>query len=367
MIKLAVAISVLLVVVILVLLFRIQTLASIFTGSSNKRISTSNRVNAILMLLFLLIGGAAFVWSWIDAQDDFLLPIASEHGVWIDDMFWLTMIILGIVFAITQILLFWYSYKFQHRDDKRAFFFPHNNRLEVFWTVIPAIVMALLVFRGWKTWTTITNPAPQESVVVEIVGKQFNWMVRYPGADNKLGRVKHTLIDGSNEFGFDLTDKAGHDDFIPTEIHVPKGKPVLLKIRSRDVIHSVYAPFFRLQMHAVPGMPTKFWFVPTKSTADMAAELGKPDFNYEIACNQICGSGHFAMRTIIVVDEPEEYEAWLKKQKGFVESNPDLLTKLKGEPAQVLPTNTVQPEPKEGEPTDDAGKAEKAVREEVTL
>ena len=93
MIKLAVAISVLLVVVILVLLFRIQTLASIFTGSSTKRVSTSNKVNAVLMLLFLLIGGAAFVWSWIDAQDDFILPIASEHGVWIDDMFWLTILV----------------------------------------------------------------------------------------------------------------------------------------------------------------------------------------------------------------------------------------------------------------------------------
>ena len=367
MIKLAIILSVLLVVVILFLLFRIQTLASIFTGSSTKRISHSNKVNAIALLLFLVIGGAAFVWSWVKTQDEFILPVGSEHGKWIDDMFWLTMVILGIVFAITQVLLFWYSYKYQHRDDKRAYFFPHNNRLEVFWTVIPAIVMALLVFRGWKTWTTITNPAPKDAVVVEVVGKQFNWIIRYPGKDNKLGKAKYTLIDGSNELGLDFTDKASMDDFIVNEIHIPKGKPVLFKIRSRDVTHSFYIPHFRAQMHAVPGMPTKFWLVPTKSTADMANEVGKTDFKYELVCNQVCGRGHFAMRAVIVVDEPEDYDAWLGKQKSLVESNPDLLTKLKGEPAHVLPTNTIEPAPKPGEPTDEAGKAEKAVREEATL
>src|SRR6478735_9121064 len=199
MIKLAVALSVLLVVVILVLLFRIQILASIFKGSYNKRIGQSNKINAGLMLAFLVIGGGAFVWSFIKSRADIVIPIASEHGKLVDNMFWLTMVILGIVFAITQVLLFVYSFKYQHRDDKRAYFFPHNNRLEVFWTVIPAIVMALLVFRGWKTWTTITNPAPKDAVIVEVVGKQFNWMVRYPGADNRLGKVKTSLIDGTNE------------------------------------------------------------------------------------------------------------------------------------------------------------------------
>ena len=362
MIKLAVAISVILVLVILVLLFRIQTLASVFTGSTQKRIGKSNKVNGILLLLFLVIGGAAFAWSYMKYKADILIPIASEHGVWIDDMFWMTMIILIIVFVITQVLLFWYSYKYQHQDDKRAYFFPHNNRLEIFWTVIPAIVMALLVFRGWKTWTTITNPAPKDAVVVEVMGKQFNWLVRYPGADNKLGLIKHTLIDGTNEFGFDLKDKAGMDDFVTNEIHIPKGKPVLFKIRSRDVIHSFYIPYFRTQIHAVPGMPTKFWLTPTKSTADMAEELGKPDFKYELVCNQICGRGHFAMRAVIVVDEPEDYQAWVAKQKSFVESNPDLLAKALGtEPGYIIPT--------EGQPApgDDAKKAEQIVREKASL
>lgn len=366
MIKLAVALSVLLLVVILILLFRIQILASIFKGSYQKRIGQSNKVNAILMLLFLLVGGAAFIWSFMKSKDLMVIPVASQHGVWIDNMFWMTMVIIGIVFVITQIMLFVYSYKYQHRDDKRAYFFPHNNKLEVFWTVIPAIVMALLVFKGWKTWTTITNPAPENATVIEVMGKQFNWMVRYPGADNKLGVIKHTLIDGSNEFGLDLSDKAGMDDFMPTEIHIPKGKPVLFKIRSRDVIHSFYIPYFRVQMHAVPGMPTKFWFVPTKSTADMAEEVGNPDFKYELVCNQICGRGHFAMRAIIVVDEPEDYLAWVGKQKSFVASNPDLLAKFNGTAAPAKLETEAAPAT-ENAPEKEAAEAENTVREKASL
>jgi cytochrome c oxidase subunit 2 len=363
MIKLAIALSVLLVVVILVLLFRIQILSSIFKGSYQKRIGQSNKINAILMLSFLIIGGLAFVWSWMKSQNDFIIPVASQHGVWIDNMFWLTMVILGIVFAITQVLLFWYAYKFQHKDDQRAYFLVHNNRLEVFWTVIPAIVMAVLVFRGWKTWTDITNPAPKDAEVIEVVGKQFNWIVRYPGADKQLGKHKVSLIDGTNELGLDFSDKNSMDDIITNEIHVPKGKPVLFKIRSRDVTHSFYGPFFRMQMHAVPGMPTKFWFVPTKSTADMAEELGKPDFKYEIACNQICGRGHFAMRIVIVVDEPEDYVAWLGKQKSLVATNPDLLAGIKGvqSPAIAPAADTANTTDKE------AAEAEEIVKEKASL
>ncbi|MDB5263312.1 MAG: hypothetical protein JWQ14_2595, partial [Adhaeribacter sp.] len=136
----------------------------------------------------------------------------------------------------------------------------------------------------------------------------------------------------------DFSDKKAHDDlfFASGDIHIPKGKPVLFRIRSRDVTHDVYQPNFRIQMHAVPGMPTKFWFVPTKTTAEMAAETGKPDFKYEIVCNQICGRGHFAMRATLVVDEPEDYEKWLAEQKSFAEQNPDLLAKAQGQNAPVI-------------------------------
>src|SRR5690606_31742012 len=139
---------------------------------------------------------------------------------------------------------------YQHKDEKRAYYYPHNNKLEIVWTMIPAVVMAILVFAGWKTWANITSAAPADAVVVEVMGKQFSWLVRYPGADGKLGEANVHLIDATNEIGVDFSDPNAMDDFMPREIHVPKGKPVLFKIRSRDVIHSVFLPHFRVKMDA---------------------------------------------------------------------------------------------------------------------
>ncbi|MCB2407545.1 cytochrome c oxidase subunit II [Hymenobacter lucidus] len=329
MIALGILLVLVLLLVVFGLLFRIQILTSIFSGSSTREIGTSNRVNAILMIAFMVIGGAAFAYSFMDNYGKMNPPIASVHGHEMERLFWTTMIIIGIVFVLTHIALFVYSYKYQYKEGRRAYFFPHNNKIEIIWTVIPAIVMAGLVFAGWKEWTKITGPAPKDSVVLEVMGKQFNWLVRYPGRDQKLGVVNYRLIDATNEFGFDLSDKSGLDDFVAGEIHVPKGHPVLLKIRSRDVLHAVYMPHFRVQMYAVPGMPTKFWFTPTKTTDEMRAQLGNPKFNYELACNQICGRGHFAMKLNIIVDEPDDYVAWFSQQKSFSEQNPDVLASFK--------------------------------------
>ncbi|KAA3439135.1 cytochrome c oxidase subunit II [Rufibacter hautae] len=321
MITIAVALSILLLLVTLYLLFKIQVLASIFKGSYRRDIGTSNKVNAGLFLAFLVVMGALFVWSFASSKEEMTLPLASEHGIAIDSMFWLTMAIIGFVFVLTHILLFVYSYKYQHKEGKRAYYYPHNNKIEIIWTVIPAVVMALLVFSGWKTWAKITSPAPDNAVVVEVMGKQFNWLIRYPGADNKLGHVKHTLIDATNEFGIDLNDKNAQDDFPaePSAFHVPKGVPVLLKIRARDVIHSVFLPHFRVKMDAVPGMPTSFWFIPTKTTSEMQSETGNANFQYELACTEVCGRGHFAMKMTMIVDEPEEYQKWVaaQQQKTF--------------------------------------------------
>ncbi|MVN78491.1 cytochrome c oxidase subunit II [Hymenobacter sp. HMF4947] len=326
------ALTILLVLVLLLvvfgLLFRLQILTSIFSGSYVKEIGMSNRINALLMLVFMVVGGAAFFWSFANNFSKMNPPIASVHGHAMEKMFWTTMIVIGVAFAITQALLFIYSYKYQHQDGRRAYFFAHNNKIEVIWTIIPAIVMAALIFAGWKAWTRITGPAPKDAIVLEVMGKQFNWLVRYPGRDMKLGVVNYRLIDASNDFGFDLSDKSALDDFTASEIHVPKGHPVLIKIRSRDVLHAVYMPHFRVQMYAVPGMPTRFWFTPTTTTDEMRAKLGNPKFNYELACNQICGKGHFAMKLNIVVDEPDDYVAWFAAQTP-VSKNADLMASFK--------------------------------------
>jgi cytochrome c oxidase subunit 2 len=336
MVTTAIILSLILLLVVLFLLFRISALAAAFRRGNKEYVSKSNKINGYLMLVFLVVGGVAFWWSFFDAREDFTVPNASVHGEWIDDMFWLSMVILAIVFVITQVLLFWYSYKFQHQDGKKAYFFPHNNKLEIIWTAIPAIVMSLLVFNGWKNWTKITGPAPEDVVLVEVLGKQFNWKVRYPGADNELGRASVHLIDAVNDMGIDLSDRNSLDDIVPRELHIPKGLPVMFNIRSLDVLHAPYLPHFKVHMYAVPGMPTRFWFVPTKTTAEMRDELGNPEFNYEMACSQICGAGHFAMRLVVVVDEPEEYYAWLAKEASFIEQNPDVLANFQSKNDEQL-------------------------------
>lgn len=324
MTEIVLGIAVVLIFVILLLIFRIQTLVSIMRGTYQKHEGgVSNRVNALMLVIFMVVGLVAFFWYSSEATR-YYLPVSSTlHGLRLDKMFWITMAILVFAFVVVNIFLFVFAYKYQYKEGRQAYFFPQNHKLEVIWTVIPAIVMAILVYYGWKEWSAITQKEPEGSEVIEIMGKQFAWQVRYPGLDGQLGNYSIKYVDAINELGMDLNDKSSWDDFIPTELHVPKGKPVLLRIRARDVIHSVFIPHFRLKMDAVPGMPTKFWFVPYKSTQEMRDELGNPDFNYELACTEICGRGHFAMRLIVIVDEPEEYVKWYKLQKTFLSMNKD--------------------------------------------
>jgi cytochrome c oxidase subunit II len=190
-------------------------------------------------------------------------------------------------------------------------------------------VLAVLIFTGLRAWNDITGPASKEAEVIEIVGQQFAWVLRYPGnKDNTLGGHNYKLIDAVNEFGLDLKDKNTFDDFKSLELHIPKGKEVLLKIRAKDVLHSVFLPHFRVKMDAVPGMTTQFKFVATKTTQEMRDELGNQNFNYELACTEICGRGHFSMRMPVVVDEPEAYEAWKKSQEAWLKQNPDYLKQV---------------------------------------
>ncbi len=321
---------------ILFMIYKLITLINVANGSkTDEEATSSNNVNGILMLAFLIIGGIAATWSSIVYFDLMDVPIASEHGAITDSMFWLTMWITGAAFVITHILLFYFAFKYRYKKEAKAMYYPDNHKLEIIWTIVPAIVLTILILYGLKVWNNITDTAPEHAEVVEIMGSQFAWRVRYPGADNALGTYDYRKIDASNAFGMDLSDKNSHDDFVPREMRLPKGKPVLLKIRARDVLHSVYMPHFRVKMDAVPGMPTQFWFVPTKSTADMRVETGNPDFNYELACAEICGKGHFSMHMIVIVEEPADYEKWKKSQKTWLSLNPEYLSQVPEELKEV--------------------------------
>jgi cytochrome c oxidase subunit 2 len=324
MMNILLGIGAILILVILFMIFRVGTLISVMKGSHHKRAGTSNKVNAVLLLVFLVVGSIAAVWSAYSAADEFLPEAVSLQGEQIDTLFWVTMGILCAVFFATHILLFYFPFKYQFKEGNRAAFYPDNNKLEVIWTLVPAVVLTLLVLSGWKVWRDITADAPQEAEVIEIVGQQFNWHMRYPGkVDKELGAYNYQLIDASNAVGIDLADEKSFDDFMaPTnQLFLPVGRPVLLKIRARDVLHSVWLPHFRIKMDAVPGMPTRFWFTPTKTTAQMKQELNDPDFKYELACTEVCGRGHFSMRVEVTVLEEAEYKKWYDSQGSWLSKN----------------------------------------------
>lgn len=323
-----ISIGIVLLIMVIGMVYRIQTLISVAKGSDKKIATTSNKTNAILFMVFLIGCGAWMVYYSVVEFDNYQLPIASEHGVVTDRLFWITMAVTGFIFILTHILLFWFSYHYQYKENKRAAFYPDNNKLEIIWTLVPAVVLTVLVISGWKAWSDITSPAPENAHVVEIMGYQFAWDVRYPGADQQLGDYDYRLTTATNSRGIDFTDKNSFDDFPSQNVVIPKGEPVLFNIRARDVLHSVFAPHMRLKMDAVPGMPTRFWFTPNKTTEEMRAELGDEEFEFEIACTEICGAGHFSMRKVIKVVEPDEYRKWFAEQTPFIKSNPDLVANL---------------------------------------
>jgi cytochrome c oxidase subunit 2 len=229
------------------------------------------------------------------------------------------------VFFLTQAVLFWFAWKYQASEKRTAFFYSHNNKLELIWTTIPAIAMAVLVAIGLKNWFSMFSPPPANAQVVEVVGKQFNWIMRYPGPDRELGKRDYRkIIDGKNVLGQDFEgDSKNMDDIIAEngELHIVKGRPVKLILGARDVIHDVGLPHFRYKMDAVPGITTSIWFTPSISTEEMKAATGNPNFVYEISCDQMCGKGHYSMRGIVIVHQTQaELDAWLAGQKSYYTS-----------------------------------------------
>lgn len=264
---------------------------------------------------------------------------ASAHGGILDDMFNITLILTGIVFVICHIALFWFPYKYRWQEGRKAQFIAHDNRLELVWTAIPAVVMTILVVRGLNAWNTVmadVNP-DEDYIEIEATGQQFNWIIRYPGPDGKLGARDYKLTTANNQLGMNFTDAKTWDDVIPDqELLLPVGKKVRVRITAKDVLHNFYLPHFRVKMDAVPGMPTYFVFTPVKTTAEYRSELRKYDefnqpndpadptgpkrwekFEYELACAELCGKSHYSMKRIFRVVSQEEFDAWYKTLPSF--------------------------------------------------
>jgi cytochrome c oxidase subunit 2 len=276
----------------------------------------SNKVNAFLLLAFLVLGLIGVYYCNESLKGKILGAPASDHGVLIDRMLWITTAITFFVFVLTQVALFWFAYKYQHSENRKAYYYPHNNKLEVIWTVIPAIALTVLVGFGIFYWFKITGDAPANAMEVEVTGSQFKWEFRYPGKDKVFGKKYYKNINGDNPLGQIWEDGANRDDIYSTEpMHLVVNKPVRLVINAKDVIHDVGLAHFRMKMDAVPGTPTTMWFTPTKTTKDMIKETGQADFVYEISCDQMCGRGHTNMRGEIIVQTQEEYDVWMAMQR----------------------------------------------------
>jgi cytochrome c oxidase subunit 2 len=329
--------AVLLVLIVIFQIAKASEYVSILKGEEKTNRQT-NRINGFLLLGFMILGFIGVWWcnDLLYKQTLFPQGSASVEGEKIDEMFMITTAVTGLVFLITQFLLFYFAWKYQAKEGKTAFYYPHNNKLELIWTAVPAIFLTVLVVFGLKFWFRITSDAPKEAMEVEIVGKQFGWIMRYPGKDNTFGKTYFKVIsdEANNSLGQIWADNeqlklkadpANYDDIVTTQtMYIVKGRPVKLIIGSRDVIHDVGLNHFRLKMDAVPGIPTTLWFTPKYTTKEMRERTGNPNFTYEISCDQMCGNGHYSMKGIIEVVTAEEFDAWISKQKpNYLVANPD--------------------------------------------
>ena len=277
----------------------------------------SRRINGVLFGIALIAGIYGVYWSYSVQGPMSIHESASVHGLDIDFMFNITLILTTIVFILTHIALFGFSFKYRGSENRKAYFYPHNNSLERIWTITPAIVLTVLVLLGFFTWRGITNVSPEDqkkAINIEITGEQFKWSLRYAGFDNQIGTRNYKLTTPTNGLGIDFKDQKSWDDKLVSEIVIPVNKPVRFTIGSKDVLHSFYLPDFRVQINAVPGMPTYFQFTPRLTTAEVRLERNNPEYNYVLLCAKNCGAGHYNMQAKVTVVSEAEYATWLAKQ-----------------------------------------------------
>ncbi len=338
---LIIAIVAILAILVVLQVMRVTSLSSdLQDGKDNEVSSKDNDTQGTLLLLFGIGFMVAFVWMLI-AWGDVLLPkAASEHGGDYDSLMSISMWMCIAVFVLVNPVLFYFAFKYRGLKGTKATYYEHNNKLELIWTTVPAVVLAVLIIYGLTTWSNITNPdnTDNEPMIVELYAQQFNWTARYSGEDNTLGYANVALIEGANFLGVDLNDERAKDDFIVKELYLPKGKPVKFRFRSQDIIHSAYMPHFRAQMNCVPGLITEFQFTPTVTTSEMRSDKyvmkqvknvndirlvkGKEvwEFDYVLLCNKICGSAHYNMQMPIKVVEQAEYDQWVAKQSQLAQN-----------------------------------------------
>ena len=332
--------------VIVVQISRVRELSAAIRGEAEARRKATDR-NGIGLMAFMVVFLVLTVVSAIYYTDYMIgygpWSSASEHGGLIDSMINQTLLFTGIAFVLTHIALFYFAHKYRETAREKADYISHDNRLEILWTAIPTVVMTYLVVGGLDVWNKVmADVVTDENMVVgvdyneiEATGYQFGWDIRYPGEDDLIGTKNFRLITAINPLGQDWEDPKNHDDFSAAEVVLPVNKPVRVRITSKDVLHNFYMPHFTVKMDAVPGMPTYFVFTPTITTDSMRQRLRQEaewqvpfdvndpeagerweNFNFELACAELCGTGHWGMKKVVRIVEEAEFADWRKDQQS---------------------------------------------------
>ncbi len=256
----------------------------------------------LLFLAVPILGVATFA---IAPSFDVWLPRdVSEHGRQIDSLFYFILALTGVVFIVTELLLFWYIWKYDAaaRGDEKATYIQGSHTLEVVWTIIPAATLLFLAIYQMNAWANVKMRRPDMPPTVEVVARQFEWRLRYPGRDGQLGTPD--------------------DLHLVNDLHLPVDEEILVQLKSMDVLHSFFLPNLRIKQDAVPGMKIPVWF---KGTATGS---------WDIVCAELCGWGHYKMKGKITFVPRPEFDAWLERKYAEQEA-----TQPAPEPTGTLVTN----------------------------
>ncbi|HEY2379882.1 MAG TPA: cytochrome c oxidase subunit II [Terriglobia bacterium] len=268
-------------------------------GTGPGRITLSGVVLAGLLLVLIIVSLYFFI-----AQPFWFPKLASEHGAKIDSLFMAVLVVSGIAFILVQGALGYFVARYGESGTERAEYWHDNPKAEAFLLILTAVILTVLVFMGQRVWASIYfADAPKNATIIQVTGEQFAWNFHYAGPDGQFGRTDTKLITGTNPIGLDRSDPNAKDDVLSIGVmHAPVGKPVRVQLRSKDVIHSFFLPNFRMKQDAVPGMAIEVWFTPTLTG------------QYEVACAELCGLGHYRMKAAFTVDESQDaFNKWLEE------------------------------------------------------
>ena len=255
---------------------------------------------AIIIVIIIVASVAFHFWSpW------WWTPVASNWGG-MDDTIILTFWVTGTVFIAVCLFMAYCTWRYRYQKDRKAEYKPEDKKLEFHLTWLTTLGVVVMLAPGLVVWHKYVN-VPKEALNVEVVAYQWGWKYRLPGEDGNLGKTDIKFVSSENPFGLNLDDPNGKDDLLVDDgdLHLQINKPVKFLLRSLDVLHNFYVPQFRGKMDMVPGLVTFYWLTPIR-TGD-----------FEVLCAEFCGTGHYAMRGRVFVDEEKKYNQWLAQQITF--------------------------------------------------